>query len=176
MLQNDQFNRNWSSSYIIACKPNIYIINTKCNTQHTPTKNTLKQFNLIKFTPFELLDVFSISQCLFGFDGFGVFVFLFCVFLFPFFFFFFSRVIGDKCYCSCTVHEQQPNILTFQPFSAYQWVPCTVYRTHKFHFSATFSSKMGSTALFTYLKIILLQCFQFSVFNFSKISYIQTDP
>ena len=92
------------------------------------------------------------------------------------FFFFLACVIGEKGYCSCTVHEHQPNILTFQPFSAYQWVPCTVYGTHKFHFSATFSSKMGSTALFTYLKIILLQCFQFSVFNFSKISYIQTDP
>ena len=48
--------------------------------------------------------------------------------------------------------------------------------THKFHFSATFSLKMGPTALFTHLKIILLQCFQFSVFNFSKISSIQTDP
>ena len=33
--------------------------------------------------------------------------------------------------------------------------------------------KMGLTALFTYLKIILLQCFQFSVFN--KINDIQTD-
>ena len=34
--------------------------------------------------------------------------------------------------------------------------------------------KMGPTALFTHLKIILLQCFQFSVF--SKISCIWTDP
>ena len=30
--------------------------------------------------------------------------------------------------------------------------------------------------LFTYLKIILLQCFQFSIFNLNKISSIQTDP
>ena len=30
--------------------------------------------------------------------------------------------------------------------------------------------------LFIHLKIILLQCFQFSVFNFCKISSIQTDP
>ena len=37
--------------------------------------------------------------------------------------------------------------------------------THKFHFSATFSLKMGHTVLFTHLKIILLQ--YFSVFNFS---------
>ena len=35
---------------------------------------------------------------------------------------------------------------------------------------------MGPTTLFTHLKIILLQCFQFSVFSFSKISPIQTDP
>ena len=51
--------------------------------------------------------------------------------------------------------------------------PCTVYRTHKFYFSIIFSLKIGPTILFTYLKIILLQCFQFSVFN--KISCIQTD-
>ena len=36
--------------------------------------------------------------------------------------------------------------------------------------------KMGPTVLFTHLKIILLQCFQFSIFSFSKISSIQTDP
>ena len=34
-------------------------------------------------------------------------------------------------------------------------------RTHKFHFLSTFSLKMGLTVLFTHLKIILLQCFQF---------------
>ena len=33
---------------------------------------------------------------------------------------------------------------------------------------------MGLTVLFTHLKIILLQCFQFSIS--SKISCIQTDP
>ena len=48
--------------------------------------------------------------------------------------------------------------------------------THKLHFSITFSLKMGHTVLFTHLKIILLQYFQFSVFSFSKISSIQTDP
>ena len=36
---------------------------------------------------------------------------------------------------------------------------------------ANFSLKLGLTVLFTYLKIILLQCFQFSVIN-----GIQTDP
>ena len=56
------------------------------------------------------------------------------------------------------------------------WVPCTVHRIHKLHFSATFSLKMSPTALFIHLKIILLQCFQFSIFSFSKISSIQTHP
>ena len=33
--------------------------------------------------------------------------------------------------------------------------------THKYYFLTTFSLKMGLTALFIHLKIILLQCFQF---------------
>ena len=59
-------------------------------------------------------------------------------------------------YCSWTV-------AVIFDFSAHQWVPCTVYGTHKSHFSATFSLKMDSTVLFTHLKIILLQYFQFLV-------------
>ena len=47
---------------------------------------------------------------------------------------------------------------------------------HKFHFSAIFSLKMGLTALFTHLKIILLQCFQFQFLVSAKISSIQTYP
>ena len=58
-------------------------------------------------------------------------------------------------------------------FQQHKWVLCTVHGTYKFHFSATFSLKISLTALFTYLKIILLQCFQFSVF--SKVNCIQTD-
>ena len=42
-------------------------------------------------------------------------------------------------------------------------------RTHKFHFSAIFSLKMGPIVLFTHLKIILLECFL-------VFSCIQTDP
>ena len=49
---------------------------------------------------------------------------------------------------------------------------CTVHWSHKLYFSITFSLKIGHTTLSTHLKIILLQCFQFSV----KISCIQTDP
>ena len=56
-------------------------------------------------------------------------------------------------------------------FKPHKWVPCTIHETRKPHFSATFSLKMGLKVLFTHLKIILLQYFQFSIF-----SYIQTDP
>ena len=59
-------------------------------------------------------------------------------------------------YCSCTVAE-------IFYFSEHQWIPCTVHRTHKLHFSSTFSLKMGLTALFMHLKNILLQCFQFLI-------------
>ena len=56
----------------------------------------------------------------------------------------------------------------------FQWVLCTVHGTHKPLFSTKLSLKIGHTALFTHLKIILLQYFQFSVL--SKISGIQTHP
>ena len=57
-------------------------------------------------------------------------------------------------------------LLFFYFFSRECWLfAWTVHclQTHKNHFSTTFSLKMGLTILFTYLKIILLQCFQFSV-------------
>ena len=76
-----------------------------------------------------------------------------------FFFFFFSSF--------------QPQWLTRSSVNS-ALVHCS--RSHKLHFLSTFSLKMGPTALFTHLKIILLQYFQFSVFSFSKISSIQTDP
>ena len=41
-------------------------------------------------------------------------------------------------------------------------------------FSAKTTLKLGPTALFTHLKIILIQCFHISIF--SKISYIRTNP
>ena len=49
-------------------------------------------------------------------------------------------------------------------------------RTHKYQFLTIFLLKMGLTVLFTHLKFILLQCFHFLIFNFSKISFIQTYP
>ena len=52
---------------------------------------------------------------------------------------------------------------------------CTVYKSHKLHFSEIFSLKMGPTALFTHLKIISLQYFQFQFSVSAKIRFIQTD-
>ena len=88
------------------------------------------------------------------------------------FFFFFFHVFWDKFYyydyCLCTVHEQQPQSLTCQTIFSQSVHTVHYSRTHKFHFSAIFLLKIGSTVLFTYLKIILLQCF-------SIFSCIQTD-
>ena len=44
----------------------------------------------------------------------------------------------------------------------FQWVLYIVHGTHKPLFSTKLSLKMGLMTLFTFLKIILLQCFQFS--------------
>ena len=55
--------------------------------------------------------------------------------------------------------------------SAFLWLLCfssgsrALFTGPTNPFSTKFSLKMGLTALFTHLKIILLQCFQFSVFN-----------
>ena len=56
-------------------------------------------------------------------------------------------------------------LTNFQPYVS----PVHCSQIHKFHFSITFSLKMGSTVLFTHLKIILLQ-------YFLVFSCIQTDP
>ena len=41
---------------------------------------------------------------------------------------------------------------------------CTIHKTHNHFIQKKIYIKMGPTVLFTHLKIILLQCFQFSVF------------
>ena len=53
---------------------------------------------------------------------------------------------------------------------------CTIYGSHKFQFSVTFSLKMGFTVLFIHLKIISLQYFQFQFSVSAKISSIKTEP
>ena len=71
------------------------------------------------------------------------------------------------------------HILAFFSFSRKGWLSIVnsarihCLWTHKYHFSIIFLLKMSHTILFTHLKIILLQYFQF--FSFNKISSIQTD-
>ena len=81
---------------------------------------------------------------------------LFNIFLFFFFFFFLS------CSCWLFFREQYTSV-----------GPVYYLRDPQISLFNNFLLKMGPMALFIYLNIILLQCFQFSVFI--KISYIQTD-
>ena len=55
-----------------------------------------------------------------------------------------------------------------------QWVSYTVHETYKSLFSVKFLLKMVHTALFIHLKIILLQCFQFSVISGIQITHYIT--
>ena len=89
--------------------------------------------------------------------GIWVFVLRFSLFFFSFFFFFFCS--AHICWL---FHGNNVSVHCLQ--------------IHKFHFSAIFSLKMGLTVLFTHLKIILLQCFQFQFLVSAKISSIQTYP
>ena len=95
-----------------------------------------------------------------------------------------SYMVCEICVC---LDRNYPafSIPTFPSFffSCDFWLlhPCTVYDiVHTLFMEPTtilFRKKilkMGHMALFTYLKIIFLQRFQFSVVN--KINYIQTDP
>ena len=86
-----------------------------------------------------------------------------CVCVFQFFFF--STRFGCCGYCSCTVQWTVAANFDFSNFFDQSQHIVYCLRTHKFHFSTTFSLKMGPTILFTHLKIISLQCF--SVFSFS---------
>ena len=90
----------------------------------------------------------------------------------PFFFHFFSfflACISEVCgYCSWIVAANVG-------YSIINSASVHCLQTHKYHFLTIFSLKMDPTVLIKHLKIILLKCFQFSVFNFSKISSIQTD-
>ena len=73
-----------------------------------------------------------------------------CFFFFSFFFF------SARMNNNCTVHAEGFIV---------QEAKCTVHRTYN-HFVQKKILKTGITALSTHLKIILLQCFQFSVFSF----------
>ena len=73
-------------------------------------------------------------------------------------FFFFDE---SKCVFGKRICTSQTHVLRFS-YLFFFFEQCL--QTYKFHFSATFSLKIGLTVLFTHLKIILLQCF--SVFSF----------
>ena len=77
------------------------------------------------------------------------------------FFFFLARVCETCCYCLNSSSKVWLFLTLFNQLV--HSVHCLW--THKFHFSITFSLKMGLTILFIYLKIILLQ--YFSIFNFN---------
>ena len=101
-----------------------------------------------------------------------------CVFVFLFFFL--PAVVFDFSTCSLyTFHQLVYCSQQNKRWSAHQWVPLTVYEPHKHHFSTTFLLKMSPTTLFTHLKIILLQCFQFSIsttFSFSNNKLYSNGP
>ena len=92
--------------------------------------------------------------------------------------------VGPWTVHMCTVHYRKSTIAVTVywtvvaniDFSTMNSASMHCSRIHKFYFLATFSLKIGLTILFAHLKIILLQYFQFSVFNFSKINSIQTEP
>ena len=87
----------------------------------------------------------------------------------------------DKDYRVYVLEGTRFRFFFFFFYTRFSWrIEVTVHTvrllfTHCFvlftHFSTNFSLKMGPMALFTHLKIILLQYFQFS----AKISCIQTD-
>ena len=119
-----------------------------CNISHATGSRTLRML-------FILLGVLRVGlDCAFAFDV--------CVF-----FFFFARV----CETAATVHvlfnEQQLQSLIFLFFFSQSVHIMHCSWTHKFHFSATFSLKMGPTVLFTHLKLFCYSIFQFSVSVFS---------
>ena len=77
-----------------------------------------------------------------------------------FLFFFFKRMNSNS-----TVHAHGFTV---------QETKCTIHRSYNHFILKKKILKMGPTALFTVLKISLLQYFQFSIF--SKISCIRIDP
>ena len=97
----------------------------------------------------------NITTCPFGLGLLRV-----CILSLTFPFFFFSKRMNSNN----TVHAHGFTI---------QEKNCTIHRTYN-HFILKKILKMGPTSLFTHLKIILQQCFQFLVF--CKICCIRTDP
>ena len=95
-------------------------------------------------------------------DWIEIIAFVFWSSVFSFFFFFFGFHAFQGVMRLRFMHYSW-TVATFVDFSTVNSAPVHCSRIYKFHFSATFSLKIGPTALFTHLKIILLQCFQFLV-------------
>ena len=117
----------------------------------------------------------QVNECLdrtYSASGFSISRFLF-------FLFSFCTRLGDNFYCYgyclCTVYEQQPHNLTFQPFFSISVGPVHCSRDSQTSFFSNFFIKNESHDTIYTFKIILLQCFQFSILSFSKINHIQTD-
>ena len=84
---------------------------------------------------------------------------------FFFFFFVFSRFKSDQLLCS----------RIYWLFYCEQCI-CALFMDPQIPLFTIFLLKMGPTVLFTHLKNISLQCFQFQFSISAKISSIQTDP
>ena len=91
--------------------------------------------------------------------------FEFCVCIFLLFFFFFLLLHP---------FQRRKNSLFTYYLTLFRYCLRTVHGTHS-HFIQK-KLKMGPTVLFTHLKIILLQYFQFSIFNFNKNKLYPNGP
>ena len=137
------FIKNWNGCFFFFCQISFVFV------------SLIFIFSIYKFT--ENITIFYFGQnsspilgaCL---DSKSAFPVAFCS---PFFFFFFfSRVLE---YCSyCSINSNHKCWL-----STVNSIYMHCLRTHKFYFLSIFSLKIDPILLFTHLKIILLQYFQF---------------
>ena len=126
---------HYSQDPQIALFSNFFIKNRSHGTIHT-----FKNYFTTVFSVFNKISCIQMDpKCGFGFTSTSTF----CFFAGFWFFFFVLATCFD--------------------FSTMNSLPCTIHGSHKLHFLATFSLKMGHMVLFTHLNIILLQCFQFSI-------------
>ena len=92
-----------------------------------------------------------------------------CFFFFFFLFLFFLPLHAFQRGTKFIVHVRFNIVHTL-----FRYCLHTVHKTYSHFIQKKYILKMGHAILFTHLKIILLQCFQFSIS--AKISYIQMDP
>ena len=86
----------------------------------------------------------------------GVLCLAFPSFFYLFFFLMHADYMGSRALCTV----QETLCIVQETLCTVQWVPCTVHGIHN-HFIQEKTLKMGPMTLFTYLKIILQQYFQF---------------